>query len=78
MHLEEFDIAELEKIKRRHYIMQLGSTDVVKRIVAAAALGDIGEDAKEALPVLRSMLEDEDPYFQKAVREAISKIEGYG
>ncbi len=78
MHLEEFDIVELERIRRNHYIQQLGSTDVVKRIVAASALGDMGEDAREALPVLRSLLEDEDPYFQKALREAISKIEGYG
>ena len=78
MHLEEFDVVELEGIKRRHYIKQLSSTDVVKRIVAAAALGDMGDDAREALPMLRSMLEEEDPYFQKAVRDAISKIEGYG
>ena len=78
MQLEEFDVVELDRLKRLHYIKLLGSVDVVKRIVAAAALGDMGEDAKEALPILRSMLNSEDPYFEKAVREAISKIEGYG
>jgi len=78
MQLEEFDVVELDRLKRQHYIKLLGSADVVKRIVAAAALGDMGEDAREALPILRSMLNSEDPYFEKALREAISKIEGYG
>jgi hypothetical protein len=77
--LEEFDVAELEKIKLRAFIRDLSSPDAMKRIVAAAGLSEMGADATEALQALRSKVHaEEDEYVKKAILDAISKIEGYG
>ena len=46
------------------------------RIMAAKTLGDLGPDAKDALPQLRRMLNDRDPDIRAAVEKAIQRIEG--
>lgn len=76
--LEEFDAHEVEQIKKRSYIRDLDNPHVLKRIVGAAGLGDMGSDAAEALPALRSHIaQEEDEYVKQAILDAIAKIEGY-
>lgn len=45
------------------------------RYMAARALGRIGPAAKEALPVLRDLLDDEDADLTDAISDAVKKIE---
>jgi HEAT repeats len=44
------------------------------RCAAAWALGNIGPDARHAVPGLRGLLEDEDWYVREAAAEALKKI----
>jgi hypothetical protein len=46
------------------------------RRAAAAALGKMGPDAKEALPELREALKDENPFVRKAAEAAITAVTG--
>ena len=55
-------------------IDKLKDPNVSVRINAAIALGDIGPDAKAAVPILTEVLKDEDKYVREGAREAIEKI----
>jgi HEAT repeat protein len=44
------------------------------RLPAIYALGEIGPDAKEAVPALMALLKDDDSWTRDRVNEAIKKI----
>ncbi|HEY4310785.1 MAG TPA: hypothetical protein VGN12_15145 [Pirellulales bacterium] len=44
------------------------------RIPAAKRLGDIGPQAKEAIPALEKMAKDKDPAAKQAAEEALAKL----
>jgi HEAT repeat protein len=46
------------------------------RIAVARALGEVGAEARSALPILRAMLKDESVGLRDSVTEALEKIEG--
>ena len=53
----------------------LKSANPASRRVAARLLGQLGRLAKEALPDLSLLLQDEDPQVRDAAAEAIKRIE---
>ena len=76
--LDEFDFHEIERIRVRSYVKDLDSTEALRRIVAAAGLGEMGSDAADALTALRSKIHnEEDEYVKQAILNAIARIEGY-
>jgi len=52
--------------------------DQLNRQIIIEALGRIGPDAKEALPVLERLSNDTNPDVRKAAAEALKKIRGEG
>jgi HEAT repeat protein len=54
----------------------LGDKEADVRSLAAFALGELKGDAKEALPALRKLLDDEDERARKVAKQAIEKVEG--
>ena len=56
-------------------IVFLKHPNAAARAGAAALLGQIGPDAREALPALRLLLKDEDQQVRDAAGEAIKKID---
>jgi HEAT repeat protein len=57
-------------------IKALADGDADVRSLAAFALGELKGDAKEALPALRKLTDDEDERARKLAKQAIEKIEG--
>jgi HEAT repeat protein len=53
---------------------KIATANAAARKILATLLGQIGPDAKEALPMLSLLLEDEDEKVRAAAREAIRKI----
>jgi HEAT repeat protein len=51
------------------------ATTVRMRIAAARALGDIGAEARPAIPQLRALRKDKDGDLREAVETALEKIE---
>ena len=56
----------------------LGDVNVVARCTAARALGQMGGQAREALPALLRALQDREPLVRDAAAEAIGCIGGSG
>ena len=61
-----------EAIPILHAFLKTGNAAL--RMFAAVHLGEIGSDAKELLPDLNLLLEDEDEKVRAAAKEAIRKI----
>lgn len=57
-------------------IKALSSQDVQVRAMAAGALGEIGTDAKAAIPILETRLKDKDPIIRVSTARAIGKTGG--
>ena len=57
-------------------IQALRDADTFVRQEAAKALGQIGPDAKDAVPVLRRVPADPTGELQKLANEALRRIEG--
>jgi HEAT repeat protein len=54
----------------------LKDTVVGTRVFAARSLGNIGPAAKDAIPALKKLLEDEDSDVRDAAARGIKKIQG--
>jgi HEAT repeat protein len=54
---------------------RLGSTDVVVRFDGAVRLGEMGQEANEAIPALTRLLADEDGSVRFSAAEALLKID---
>ena len=55
-----------------HALLRKGNATM--RMMAATCLGEIGPDAKEALPMLSLLLQDTNRLVREAAKEAIRKI----
>ncbi len=58
------------------YVELLKHQDPQLRYYGARSLGQMGAAAKEAIPHLHQLLEDEDEYVRRAAKEALRQIEG--
>jgi HEAT repeat protein len=63
------------EIKIKKYILDLGDSNNDVRSKAADALCELGPDAKEALPKLKKLLEEDDEIIRASAEKAIAKIE---
>ena len=59
-----------------HLLALLSHANAAVRKKAATILGEIGPDAKESLPALSLLLQDQDQSVRDAAKEAIKRIEG--
>ena len=73
--------AGLAKFRRQSVnvlVQALSHQNPMVRLEAAAALGVIGSTAKQAVPVLRLLYEDDDQRVREAAKEANARIESIG
>jgi len=58
------------------FVSELQAKQADARAAAAAALGGIGREARDAIPALIVALKDEDASVRKSAAEALTKIRG--
>ena len=56
------------------YVEDLKSPTAAKRIKAAEELGNMGQDAKSAIPALEKLTSDKDAKVSKAAKSALANI----
>ena len=56
-------------------VRALGNTDPYVRQYAAERLGELGKNAKDAVPELRKLNEDKEDFVRRAARSAVREIE---
>lgn len=56
-------------------VRALGNSDPYVRQYAAERLGELGKDAKDALPDLRKLLEDQEDFVKRTARASLREIE---
>ena len=54
----------------------VGAKDEILRMQAAGALGDLGPEARDAVPALRKLLEDPNEDVRRTAAESLTKIQG--
>lgn len=64
------------KLALPHLIDATKDAAVTVRILAANGLGNLGPDAKEALPALTALAQDENPAVRAAANSALAQIKG--
>jgi len=77
--LDEGEAAAMKKAVRKavsSFLALLKHQKTTVRWSAAIFLGNLGPEAKEALPTLRLLLQDRNHLVRRAAEEAIKKIEG--
>jgi len=69
-----FAIASAEAAELNELMKKLASKDVEQRREAAKELGDLGSEAKDAVPALKKALRDSDLFVRRFSIEALGKI----